>query len=574
MLAISLSAMSYAQPRMLGPVMSSQANGFGFRNIERPLPSNTLAARQRPVALKPHARAAAKMEIGGLITEQPAGTLHENQTWSSAGYHPFLGNIYIDYPQGIISRYVEGDDGNLYIENPMSAIISHTWLKLVKQDDGTYLAGPQFVYSESYEDTTYLFSAERLVLNDAHTNYVRDTTAGAQHGVKFTLKDGVLQQVTNNSDILGLVYEDGTWTCYGDFDIKIAPVTDEMVTLPESVKANAVDYEVTFTNSDTTTDKTQTKVAIDGNKIYVKNLAYPTVDEWFVGDIDGTKVTFRSGQYMGPNDSTSTHNYFYAGRHTRVYDSQNHRYDISVSGADETVLNWDAAARTLTADYADSTAMLINHGKDRFYHAVAYCDPQFKVLQAEPKRPANPAFTKVDFTHEASSALNCVFIDIPKEDVDGNYLDPAKMAYKLYLIKPGETEASDFVFTPSEYFGLSEDMVEVPYNYISWMYDIAYSGTVHAIYFYRDLKDYIMGVQVFYAPDENTKLASDTIWTARIPNEVLGVERVNGAATVKAVRYFDMSGRSLSAAPSGSGIYIRQETLSDGTRRTVKAVKR
>lgn len=512
--------------------------------------------------------------FGPLITEQPAGKLVDYQSWSSYGYYVYWFWVVSTAPTGMISKYVIGDDGNIYLYNPISSVLTDSWLKLEPQPDGTYYAAPQEIFQQYYEDedSTYHYYVERLVLSADQSSFVEDSTDTPEYGVHFTYEDSVLSMVADNG-VLGLVGEDGSWAGYCDYNIDVKPNHDVPVTLPEGLTPE--DYVLTYYPTDTTTEKIFTKVAFDDNDVYVLNPYDTKSDEWFKGSFEDGKVVVPSNQFMGANDSIGYFLYLKTGLEFSEYDAENGEYYKDIDTLASISFDFDEATKTLTAPRADTTALIVNCGNDRIYYADYYVSPILSKYVKSTEKPAAPEFQKVSFEHEAESGYNYAVFTLPKEDIEGNYIDPAALTYKVMTKAKDATEAEDFVFYPDEYVYIDSEMVELPYGFSdSQGYDIYASGSSNTIYFYQDITGGYLGVAQFYAVDEDTKLSSDTTWVY-VPTleELADVKGVNASeSNVKSVVYYDLSGRQLKGAPKQNGLFIREQTFADGSKKAVKVL--
>ena len=65
-----------------------------------------------------------------IIRQQPAGTLHDNYARSSYYFYTSYSGALYGLDLWSTSRYVEGDDGCVFLYNPFSQLPTRTWLKL------------------------------------------------------------------------------------------------------------------------------------------------------------------------------------------------------------------------------------------------------------------------------------------------------------------------------------------------------------------------------------------------------------------------------------------------------------
>lgn len=81
------------------------------------------------------------------------------------------------------------------------------------------------------------------------------------------------------------------------------PVDDELVTLPEGVEAQEYTLTASGATSQSNISIEETKlVAFDGDDVYVQGLAYWFPEAFIKGKVNGNKVIFKSGQYLGEDE--------------------------------------------------------------------------------------------------------------------------------------------------------------------------------------------------------------------------------------------------------------------------------
>ena len=193
--------------------------------------------------------------------------------------------------------------------------------------------------------------------------------------------------------------------------------------------------------------------------------------------------------------------------------------------------------------------------------------PFFFGVDPVPAVPANPAadnwyddgneygYSRFEFT-------------LPKTDVNGNWLNPECVSYRLYVDNGNGPEL--FTFTSVDYrLDLTEDILEVPYE----LYNSAIDFHNDYVYMYRTnapghepLFTRNIGIQAFYTVD-GVKNASDIAWLYDIDTSVA---QVNAGKTVASVRYYNVAGQQV-AQPTG--LTIQVTTYTDGTTSAAKVVK-
>ncbi|MCR4808554.1 MAG: hypothetical protein K5896_01695, partial [Prevotella sp.] len=305
----------------------------------------------------------------------------------------------------------------------------------------------------------------------------------------------------------------------------------------------------------------QVNVAFVGNDVYLN-----IYDEgvYIKGTIEGNKLTFKSGQFLGIY--YNTYYLFFVGQHYYTYYDEVSGQDvINAEMLDELVFDYDASNRSFSTD----EAFVINVGKNsaRLYYAVMLA-PKFYFFQEVPAVPADPVITNYRPTF-SEWGYNALQFNVVATDVDGNYIVPEKLSWQAYI------DDEPFIFSPDDYEGLTEDMTEIPFGWYDANYDIYLS--FFTIYF-EPAKN--VGIQSIYrgAGVERRSnivyfdLATSQIVTEPWNDETVGIAPAQTPTDVKAVSYYDATGRCVS--PDAKGLVIKTVTLSDGTHKTVKVINK
>ena len=135
-------------------------------------------------------------------------------------------------------------------------------------------------------------------------------------------------------------------------------------------------------------------------------------------------------------------------------------------------------------------------------------------------------------------------LDLPLKDTEGNFIDPAKVSYQLYI-----DDDEPFILYPDEYKGLTEPLSEVPYFFPADKLE-AYSRSYiyergYAIYIFQTGFDRI-GVQTIYRGGEEEH-RSEIGYYDIVPVGVSGISSDAGAS----VQHFDLTGRPVSSNHKG-----------------------
>lgn len=493
-----------------------------------------------------------------IITEAPEGRT-EVYSLSGLAYYSFWGYIMGVSHEGTLGQIVYCDDNTVYIKNPISQFATNSYIKGTIDGDEITVKLPQPIYQEDYDGEVYNYQIERLAYSEEEEGgwYYRDESSSE---VKLTLRNDsiIWAEDTLGNVMLGLCDDTGEWMGYGDYNMVYSKVTDTVVEAPADMTCE--DWVLKAND-----DGHFVKVGFSGKDVYVGGI-YETMPDAFVkGTIDGDKVVFKSGQYLGPDESLNCHAYFVTGGSEMVWDDVYMEWYSSPYLTEQIELSYDAEAKTMIADSKNDSTMFINSGKAHIYYIEAFDAPEFR-YQAPIEgavKPATPEFLLLSPYDEYYGYGYIDFI-VPKFDVDGRMLDTDKMHYNLFI------DDELFTFYPDEYIALTEEMTDVPYDFTD-SYDIYDYGTEKMIYFYTTGFEKI-GVRSTYTADNGESKDSEIAWYYVNGGTVDINAAEAGAKGVKSVVYTDLSGRRV--AKPVRGIYIKTEVYDDGTQKSVKMLRR
>ena len=490
------------------------------------------------------------------IMDVPEGTLYDNMYATSFAYGLGWGDIYIQDVDGGIGKVVEGTDGNLYIYNPISqgyiwfSILP--WIKAEPAGDGKYVVTLPQLYILDYGDPYYAYCM--------HYDEEEGMPVVEEEGqIEFTWENGVLTQLGDK--FIGLCDATADWFYMADQHIVYAPQTDEAITVPGNMYVQG--YTMTYLSDPTDLTKTKetiVSIAIDGEDIYMGNLNNNNPDSYIKGHLADGKATFPTRQYLGVDAYYNGHIYVLTGDayvDTETYGSPVFNYNLN----DEIVFNVDEDARNIVAEWPAS--MITNVGPTTLSIINDYVAPGLVAFDEVPAVPATPIFTDEDLMVNNASGWSVLHFTIPTVDVDGNKLNENKLYYNIIL------DDAVYTFEPETYIGLSTAMTDIPYKFEDNInFDIYMSNGRHTVYLYTT-NFAAVGVQSIYtAGDEENR--SEIAYVFR-PNPS-GINELAQGAQVVGTRYFDLTGRELSAAPA-SGLYLQCVTYNDGTTATIKVMK-
>lgn len=409
------------------------------------------------------------------MTELPDGaevTEHtlKGQTYSGAAVERTVGLAFV------------GDD--MYIRG-LGSTDEDAWVKGTKNQDGDYVF-PCGQDMGVYDDE------DRLFLMGYTDEGVTDVV------LKVNAADGVYEFTTGfleNADYTDKLYY-VEWVDAGA-TITIAEAEEEIPTpveVPEGLETEAYAFTgyAYFDKAEVVKNVT---VGFDGNDVYLQGLSDYLPKAWVKGTIDGTQVTFETGQYLGQYDE---------------------EYDLWLigytngTGVCNYVMEYDAETRTLSNSSTDELVGTTQK-KNNLELWDLFCSVEIKKITEKAAKPANPTVSTMRF----SAHGDMVVFNVPLVDENGDALVADKLSYKLFYDN-GSGEEQAVTLTTDLYEKLTEDMTEIPYGFTD-EYDI-YDG---AIYLNMDHSSWTrIGIQSIYAGGGEIK-SSEIGWYTIIWPQVI-----------------------------------------------------
>ncbi|MDO5447813.1 MAG: hypothetical protein Q4F34_08560, partial [Prevotellaceae bacterium] len=424
----------------------------------------------------------------GFIDEQPAGEL---KTYKRTGeYYAEDWDGLIRTQQSGAAKIVFGENNKVYIENIVYTVNSGKWTEGTLSEDGktiTVASGQiiesAYVYVYNAEIDDYVSYEGKLKVSmvkaeetELGWKFTEDPTAPITYSV-----DGDVIKLNDapvDVELLGAVYTDfpeeaginGMWASMGDCETTYTLFTDELLTLPENVTAN--DFVMTYKDVYADSEKKQiVKMGFDGNDVYLGSFSTTLPDAWVKGTLEGGKVTFPSKQYIGVQYGYIC--YFMGG----VYEVVPSFYggtEVSQTFVSSLEFNYDAEKGTLTP-VEDNYVINVNANDFSPYAFQSYYSPSFVQFKEVAATPADPEITQVEDYYDSWGYTDFAY-NIPQTDVDGNYINPDKLAYVLYI-----DSDSPYTFTTEKY-GVESDMTELPVAFRgSFVYE-TYFGYAMSLY--------------------------------------------------------------------------------------------
>ena len=501
-----------------------------------------------------------------IIKDTPKGKLIENlyrssKSWVKKGWTGVQQGRY----EGLVSKIVIGDDGCIYIYNPLSGLDSKSWLKLEKQADGKYRAKlPQAILTddlggddEEEESSERTISLIRMVSNDDGKNY--EPIGATMNYVDFTWENNklVMKGMGQKKQIWAAAYENSWQNNYGgDWALTIEPLGEQLITPPSTaVKAQYI------VSSKSEPSPRIVEAMTDNNDIYIKGLfkAEKLANVWVKLTKQGDKAVMSTNQYLGITKKTDF----------KKYDSDNSEYhtfaaafENETKAAENLEFSIDATGK-LTASKILRTSLgrASNDNITGEDYIESYEDLTLTPYIQKAGKPATPVyfyFTSTPDYDNTSNEIKLAFY-VKNADVDGNYLDPEKMYYNVYV--NGSTEPFKFKKSASQYnYMHEEEMTNIPFNYQdNRNYDFKVIDNLRILHFYNSSITTAKVVMVYEA--DGKKYSSEPM-VAKLSTAGIESANFNKATTEK---YYTIDGRQIQKLQKGLNIV----KSSDGTTRKV-----
>ena len=426
-----------------------------------------------------------------IMTDQPEGIYH-NMVYSCSYYgYNWLYGLYGGTHDDALGEVVEGADGCLYIHNLATEEYSEEgyWVKAEPQGDDTYVIHQQPIV-DSWGTVYYI----GRVAYDDETELMVPAGNG---DVELTWKDGVLRTAdlyndpSEISNAIGVYTEDGSWTGSMNWNVTMVPQTAVAITeLPAGAEAR--EMIMRYKDDEGNLAATFVKMAIDGNDVYLQY--YTGLDSWIKGTIDGKKVSFPTGQYLGADRDYGVHVYFIATKNDDLLG--------------EVTFQYNAKGPSLLNSYCTIYA---NGSRSMVYYITCCNNPDIFVYEEMASTPMPvDGQTMAFMNYNPAWAVGYLDFDALYFDEDDNYLEPSNLYYRVFI---GDEL---FTFTPDEYPELTEPVSEVPYmlgDSPFWSY-----GVHHEFTFYHNITENI-GIQMLYRSDDEV-YESDITWYEVASNAV------------------------------------------------------
>jgi len=561
-----------AMTSLAGSAMTAKMGDLELSHKQNKIASSFLSLPREATARKNVAKVMRKSAPQEPITELPADATVEEYSLFSMGYGIGEWGALTDMTdQGFAGQIAFCGNGDVYIKNPTSTVITDTYIKGHIDGDKITFQFPQTI-SKEYDETTETWVYIQACAMDAV--YEEPYEEGEQESFGFpidyeesdvqtlemeVLEDGMIQLHLPENKALGYKYVwDETLADYGlpvwaevsDYCLEWKPFDSSLLELP----AGATTEKWNFVHEGT---GTLLNVAFVDNEIYIQGLYSELPEAWVKGTVGDGKITFASEQYLGLQESNNHYVYLIGAHSETVWDPE-FGEEMTVVVATETFdFKYDAEAKVI--DF-DGNFIVFNGGVGTFYF-IGYA--MFGTISyqgdATPAAPADPEIFEfiTDFSADGMYGLT---LKLSPLDVNGNIFNVNDLYYNIFVNGSDEP----LVFKADNYSSLESDMTNIPFGFSDDFDFVVYEEyRIITIYTFDDITK--IGLQL--VRDDNGNLLKSNV-VEFVPTSINGTV---SEKEIESVEYFDINGRRV--MNPDKGIYIKVARYADGTTRTVKAIR-
>lgn len=493
----------------------------------------------------------AMMALGGLFCSTPAVASNEGvsseQTAPPEGaqietYSMTVTNLMFRGGQGmtyssVCSQICFDEDGVTVWLNTINSSQIQGWIKGELQGDEIVIKNQ--VIGMDYPDPDYQF----WFVNLDYDSTTGRTTVIEDGECRLKIEGDEICYTGGYSGIYVPTWQ-STYCC--DIDQKLTKVTEAPVA--PSSEAEVEEFIVRYQTAWGSEELRLGAVARDGEKAWVKGLSPNLAEAWVAGTIAEGVLTIPAYQYIGAYYTTL------AKWAPVMFEGYDDRGMSIITPLEEAVFNWDEATSTWNQASDFNSADVYYDSPDVMMGSIQKVRMTYYGGD-KPAKPATPVF--VSYDEEWTPTL---IFNLPAEDVDGNFINPAHLTWSLFI-----DDDEPYVFPNDKYTSFPENVSELDYYYADWFALNTNSDGTHILQILEDLWDTIC-IQQYYTVD-GVRTASDKL---RIDYTALSVEKV-GDETPVSIEYFDANGRRISNPKSG--FMIRKSVMTDGSVKVEKVIK-
>ena len=501
----------------------------------------------------------------GVITTPPAGE-ERHYYLDLLNYDPYDNNWGYLSENHVDMTLVFAANNEVYMRCPLGRNIFPAWIKGTLSADGKTLTvkNGQTVYHAPNHDVDYIFVKSDTEGKGGENNGSSDLYDG---DIVFNIDQatGVITPVTtiecpdvaivNKMDV-GEMFQQGRY-------VKYTPV--------ETIDKNVTFYKMSYYDVDALQQKeASVKVSVEdgGKAVYFKGL-YPKYPQtWIKAEILKADGIYWVAINVLDYDKSSDYPYF-----TLCYDRQPEEsktlmtFPIKYNEADGTY--------TFHHDTQTMAAGFILEGQNELTTLGIYKNITLTPTTQSKARPVAPktysymgADGMVPCYEPGDKESEFKFL-VDKKDTEGNVLNEDNLRIRIY------TDDKQYTFTRAEYPRLKEESItDIPFSYNDNNHILTGSEGKRYIYFKTaSAPKSTIGVELVYTVDGEEFVSDRLVYDIATGKDtvVTGISATKGNLQVKAIEYYDLSGRRMPNAEKG--VSIKLTRYADGSVKAMKMVK-
>lgn len=287
------------------------------------------------------------------------------------------------------------------------------------------------------------------------------------------------------------------------------------------------------------------KVARSGNDVYVAGFSEMAPDDYVPGVIADGKLSFRSAYILTSN----------AQKYIRLIGAREGEPDES--GLPQLVMtptyefDVNEAEDCFTLNPAGDYIVEASYFNFNMLNGIS----NVKLFRYAGDVAATPATPEITMWSEPDRLLQ---FTVPCSDVDGNFINPDKLTYRLYL------DGEPFVFSTDDYQFIETPMTDIPYDFTEY-YDIYSNGETKTVYLHAP-EFTTLEVESTYTVDGDARSSARAFFSGI--DDIVGNDPEIVEETIT-----DLLGRPVTDPAPGT-LLLRTVINADGSRTTTKYIVR
>lgn len=544
---VAVSGMAATPQQVWNPAQRSIVN----RSEVKALDNLQLSTSASSMLKAPAAKASSRDVITSVDGER------KNMTATGSGYYLFWGIMLAAYEDATSATHFiyGGENNSVYIYDILPEFANGSYVKGYIEDNKIIVDLPQMVYwvdeaNEGAGDGYQLGMYDYIEYEEDGEMVATYVPSETKTSLTITIaEDGSMVADVSDDCMLGAgVYSaDGGWAGYGAISLSFEPFDGVLVTPPSDIEVSK-----NFWNIISDGYGWPVSWAQGYDEVYFQGISPNVPEAWIRGTVEYddsfATISIAQDQYIGNYAGY----YLYTKCAKAEYDETGEMISLDLMPADyQYQLIWDYEDNVMTAKDPE-VFFVVNAAEDRVYYLDMFSDLKLIHQDSYEGTPANPYDLEFRDTMEAYG-YNGFFFEVPAISTEGELLNTADLYYVVYVDgEEWELEA--------DLYGMDENLVEVPWDYVSPnLYIYSYGGVSREVDFFVEGISTV-GVQSVYKYD-GVETRSEIV-TLDLESGSK-VNALDADKKVAKVAYYDIAGRAV--ANPANGLFIKKTTYTDGS---------